>query len=179
MDAPKSSKQPTAGELQIWREAMTQLRHLADDFNRTFHFQIGVHVVLLIAICFIMRFHAIDGGSVFLLLVLILAGIVIGLVGHYVMERQRIYYLQMLAKKSLFEEDFGFYESRFAESSTDFALPWRLTAQVIADIRKDLDAWVKRSVRGPGTIARWQFVALEVLLAIYGVILVMLAIVKS
>ena len=178
MDTPKPTKQPTEAELQIWREALAQLRHLADDFNRTFYLLVAAHVIMLISICAIMRFHPVDAGSVFLIILLVSVGAAVGYVGHYMLQRQRIYYLQMLAKKSLFEEEFGLYGSKFANCTTDFALPWRLTPQVVAEIRTDFDAWVNKSIRSKGTIARWQFVLLELLLGIYGVILVMLVVVK-
>ena len=91
-------------------------------------------------------------------------GMCIALAGRYLFKRYRVYYLQMLAKKTLIEEQLGCYKDRIAGSSLDLAFPWRLTPDVASQIRSEPDAWVTKSVRAPGTMARIQFWILEAFL---------------
>src|SRR6185295_3513175 len=95
------------------------------------------------------------------------AGIALTLAGRFMLRRHRIYYLEMLAKKSLLEMQLGFYEKKFAGSDVDFALPWRLKPEVVTEISKNFDGWVQKSIRSRGTMARAYFLIYEALIAIY------------
>jgi hypothetical protein len=159
--------------LELWREAMQQLRHLNDDVWKTFALYLSLNIPLLLVIIALLACapHFI-GGFVALLTVLIaLAGLLLTVAGHYLFKRHRIYYLQMLAKKTLLEMDLGLYESRLANSQMDLAFPWRLTPEVAAEIARDPATWINKSVRSPGTMARIQFWILEAVLATYSIVL--------
>ncbi len=78
----------------------------------------------------------------------------------------------MLAKKSLIEDELGFYRSKLARSEMDLAFPWRLTPEVVAEIKQDPEAWIQKMVRAKGTIALWQFLIYEVLIGLYAVVFV-------
>ena len=54
---------------------------------------------------------------------LILLGIGVTFTGRYLLRRNRVYYLEMLLKKTLVEYEFGFYDAKFSGSNTDLAFP--------------------------------------------------------
>jgi hypothetical protein len=109
-----------------------------------------------------------------ILAVLASLGIASTVVGRYLLKRNRVYYLEMLLKKTLLEDEFGFYSVKFSETNSDLAFPWRLRPETISELKQSPEQWVKRQVRGPGTIARWLFVTLETLVGIYLVLLAVL-----
>ena len=96
----------------------------------------------------------------------ILAALGIAFIGRYILKRNRIYYLQMLARKSLLEDELGFYTSKFSSTEIDLAFPWRLAPEVVSEIKKDLDAWVQKSIRPDGSIARWLFIIYETFIGV-------------
>jgi hypothetical protein len=98
-------------------------------------------------------------------------GAALTLTARYILKRHRIYYLQMLAKKSLIEDELGFYRTKLAGSETDLAFPWRVTPEVVVEIKQNAEAWVQKMIRPKGTIALWQFVIYEVLIGLYAAVL--------
>ena len=80
----------------------------------------------------------------------------------------------MLAKKSLLENELGFYAAKFSGTEIDLAFPWRLAPEIVAEIKKDLEAWVKKSIRAKGMIALWQFLIYEVFIGVHIVALILL-----
>ena len=149
----------------MWREALAQLRHLSDDVWQGLRLFLSLDAVLIGMSAIVFQFgHSFPTSRYYLLLVVIsLLGIGLTLSGRFILQRHRVYYLQMLARKSLLESDLGFYESTFKDSPADLAFPWRLAPEVVSEIRRDPEAWVRKSMRAPGTIARHQFLIYEVL----------------
>lgn len=149
----------------MWREALAQLRHLSNDVWRGLALFMSLDALLVgLSILLLQSGHAFPSVRPCVVLAVIsVLGLGLTFSGRFILQRHRVYYLQMLAKKSLLESDLGFYESRFKDSSADLAFPWRLAPEVVAEIRRDPEAWVRKSMRGPGTIARYQFLIYEVL----------------
>jgi hypothetical protein len=98
-------------------------------------------------------------------------GVALTLAARFMLRRHRIYYLEMLAKKSLLEMQLGFYDRKFTGSDVDFAFPWRLKPEVVREIAKDFDVWVQKSVRSKGTMVRVYFLMYESTLGIYATLL--------
>jgi hypothetical protein len=157
-----------AGEFALWREAMAHLRHLSDDLWKGMRLFLPLNGLLLAMIVALLAFQAPSRRRMILVILISIIGILLTLAARYLLKRHRIYYLQMLAKKSLLDEGLGLYQAKFAGSETDLVLPWRLSPEVVAEIKSDLEAWVRKSVRGPATMARVQFLIYEGLLACYG-----------
>ncbi len=158
-------------DMMLWRETLAHLRHLSEDVwngMKLFLVWDGFMLLSLILLFSIGRRESLIGWLIGLLSV---SGVLLTLIGRYVLKRHRVYYLQMLAKKSLLEEELGFYRAKFKGSDIDLAFPWRLAPEVVAEIRGDFDAWVQKSIRAPGTIARFQFLIYE---ALVGLFLIML-----
>src|SRR4051794_21671680 len=116
----------TDSQVQIWREVMTQLRHLSDDVFKSVALFTGINLVILCG-----EFAAMTGACrihrlIWVCIVIALCGITVTLAARFMLKRHRIYYLEMLVKKSLLEKELGLYERRLAGSAVDWALPWRL-----------------------------------------------------
>ncbi len=143
---------------------MEHLRHLSDDVFKSVALFLGMNALMLGALIF---FCVMDpnglGGAVVCLL-----GVFLTLGGRFMLKRHRIYYLEMLAKKSLLEKELGFYDRTLAGSKVDLALPWRLKPEVVAEIAQNCDPWIQKSIRPKGTMARVYFLIYETLLVIYG-----------
>src|SRR5262252_9053892 len=88
-------------DVQVWREAMTQLRHLSNDVWKGLALFLGLNAFLLTWVAgvlgpaYVNRWRACFG------LLLCALGVLLTLAGRWVLLRHRIYYLQMLAKKTL------------------------------------------------------------------------------
>lgn len=164
---PRSMELDKSG-IEIWRESLAHLRYLSDEVWKRFQLFLWLDLILFLLAASAWR-HSI-GGCLFL----ILGALGVACVGRYILKRNRIYYLQMLAKKSLLEDELGFYTTKFSSTEIDLAFPWRLAPEVVSEIKKDLEAWVKKSMRAQGTIALWQFVIYEAFIAIYVVALILL-----
>ncbi len=143
---------------------MEHLRHLSDDVFKSVALFLGMNALTLGAVIFlaVMELNGLGGAVVCLL------GVFLTLGGRFMLKRHRIYYLEMLAKKSLLEKELGFYDRMLAGSKVDLALPWRLKPEVVAEIAQNCDAWIQKSIRPKGTMARVYFLIYETLLVIYG-----------
>jgi hypothetical protein len=152
---------------QVWHEAMAHLRHLSDDVWKSFRLFLtldGFIITLSVARLWIGLWTPDKSLE---LVTLALIGAVLTLSGRYLLKRHRVYYLQMLARKSLIEKDLGFYSTNLSDTTTDLAFPWRLSPEVVSMIQQDFDGWVKRAIRSKGTIARVQFWIYDGLLAAF------------
>lgn len=147
-------------KLEIWRESLAHLRHLSDEVAKRFQFYLWLNLVLFLSAIGSSRYTKVFS------LIFLLAALSVAVVARHILKRNRIYYLQMLAKKSLIEDELGFYATKFSGTEIDFAFPWRLAPEVVAEIKKDLEAWVQKSVRADGTIALWQFVIYEMFIGL-------------
>jgi len=130
------------------------------------------------AVIFALGIAAVDGPfrEPIAITIMLLLGMGFAVTGRYILRRNRVYYLQMLLKKTLLEAEFGFYEVKFSGSDSDLAFPWRLKPDAIAELKTKPDEWVERQIRGPGTVARWLFVMFETIIVIYSLLLVLLLI---
>jgi hypothetical protein len=163
-------RSPSEADLHLWREAMTHLRHLSDDVFKSVVFFVTVNLALLGGIVYVTFVSGVaKGGSICIAGCLV--GIALTVAARFLLRRHRIYYLEMLAKKSLLEMELGFYDRKFAGTEVDFAIPWRLKPEVVRDIAEDFDGWVQRSIRSKGTMVRIYFLFYEALIAIYAILI--------
>jgi hypothetical protein len=163
-----------ANRVQIWREALEHLRHLSDEVWKVFKCFMVINGFLLVLVTAFAMAGADSSPGMIILAVLAVLGVASIIVGRYLLKRNRVYYLEMLLKKTLLEDEFGFYSVKFNGTNSDLAFPWRLRPETISELKQSPEEWVKRQVRGPGTIARWLFVTLETVMGVYLVILAVL-----
>ena len=153
--------------LAIWREALAHLRHLSDDVWKGLRLFLSLNSILLIIITGLLVLLPLNRGIGFLLALLSIAGALLTLAARFILKRHRIYYLQMLAKKSLLEDELGFYRTKIAGTESDLAFPWRLAPEVVAEIKQNCEAWIQKSIRAKGTIARAQSLIYETLIGLH------------
>src|SRR5438477_704220 len=103
-------------DLQLWREAMMHLRHLSDDVFKSVALFMALNCVLLGAMIISARTQMPLSRANWLCAVASGLGIALTLAARFMLRRHRIYYLEMLAKKSLIEMQFGFYGRKFTGS---------------------------------------------------------------
>lgn len=163
---------PDEMRIEIWREAMAHLRHLSDDVWNGLKLFLVLNGFIFVSIFGILAVHSLGKLTAAFVFILCVAGISLTLAARYILKRHRIYYLQMLAKKSLLETELGFYETNLSGSQTDLAFPWRLTPEVVAEIKANSEAWIQKSIRAKGTIAQFQFLIYEMLIGLYCCVLV-------
>ena len=162
----------TNSQIALWREALTHLRHLSDDVWKVLKLFLTLNAILLIIIIGLLVFLPSNRSIGFLLALVSIAGALLTLAARFILKRHRIYYLQMLAKKSLLEDEFGFYAIKLAGNKNDLAFPWRLTPEVVTEVKQNSEAWIEKSIRAKGTIARVQFLIYEVLVGFYAFVLI-------
>ncbi|MDB6125917.1 MAG: hypothetical protein JWQ71_4910 [Pedosphaera sp.] len=154
-------------KVQIWREAMAHLRHLSDDVLNGMKFFLTMNGFVIILFITFMVLH-----SALVLFLIAALGLSLTMVARYILKRNRVYYLQMLMKKTLLEKELGFYDVKFSGTQVDLVLPWRLTPETVTVIKEDPEKWVTAQIRSPGTIARWLFLIYEVLMGVYVLLLI-------
>ena len=159
-----SSLSPEA-RIQIWRETIAHLRYLNDEVWKRFQFFLLVDLVILV-VTFGMFWARPRFYPAFAILFVAL-GVVLTLAARYILKRNRIYYLQMLLKKTLLEKEAGFYEMKLAQSETDLAFPWRLSPEIFEMLQKNPGQWTEQNIDAPKTIARRLFQVYEVVLGLY------------
>jgi hypothetical protein len=160
-----ANTRPPPDDLVLWQEAMAQLRHLSEDVNRNVRLFLPLNLALLLAMVLLAAWAPSPRAALMLALLAIL-GIPLNLAARYLLKRHRVYYLQILAKKSLLDDRLGLYQKRFAGTSFDMVLPWRLPPEVAQQIKADPEAWIHKSIRGPNTMARVFFLVYEICLVL-------------
>jgi hypothetical protein len=164
---PQATELSKAEHLELWREAMAQLRYLNDEVWKRFQFFVWVEFVLLLLAGGSMARNAAIPTFTFLLI-----GLFVGIAARYILRRNRVYYLQMLAKKTLLDDALGLHSVQFESTQVDHAFPWRLGPEGVQKIKADHDGWIEGSVRPKGTIARLLFWILEIFILLNVVALI-------
>jgi hypothetical protein len=153
--------------IQIWREALAHLRYLSDEVWNGFKTFVYFDAIILAVITVLLFLSPPSAEKMILLAVLSVLGVGLSLIAWHVLKRNRVYYLQMLLKKTLLEDEFGFYQVKFSGSETDLAFPWRLAPETIAELKAKPTEWIARQVCGAGTIARWLFAIRGTITGVY------------
>jgi hypothetical protein len=160
--------------VNIWREAMNQLRRLSDDVWNSLRFFLSFNGILIGAALAIFKIQKFDSNTAVVLGSLSIFGFLITLAARMILTRQRDYYNQMLLKKSLIEDELGFYQATV--SGTDLSFPWKVEADDLSAIRNAASLWIREQKRRKGSITRLLFIIYETLIAFYLIGLVVLII---
>ena len=171
MDLNELAPSPEA-KIALWRETLAQLRHLSDDVWRGFKCFTMLNLAVVLAIIFLFAQPLFGKFLAVLAIILSILGVMLTVVARYILKRHRNYYLQMLAKKALVEDELGFYDIKLDQGNTDLAFPWRLAPEIVAEIKQDAAAWIQKALRGKKTITFAQFLIYDFLLVLYFVAIV-------
>src|SRR4029077_341641 len=104
----------SAVSVEHWREAMAHLRHLSDDVWTGLKVFLTANVAIALMLMVIGVFSESRLFTIVMLILLSLLGVYLTLTARYVLKRHRVYYLQMLVKKSLIEHELLFYQTKLA-----------------------------------------------------------------
>jgi hypothetical protein len=151
--------------VHVWREAMAQLRRLSDDVWNGLRFFLSLNGALIAASVAVIQLQNLDKRTAVILAVLAFLGFLVTLLARAIMTKQRDYYLQMLLKKSLLEEEMGFYRMKL--SGTDLSFPWRVDPEYLTDLEERPSNWVQERRRGKRTVSRLLFIVYDALILLY------------
>src|SRR3954471_10514427 len=98
----------------VWRESLSHLRHLSNDVTKCWTLFLTLNSAITLSISITLLFAPPSRLKPWIAVGLCVAGLSIALAGRYLFKRHRVYYLQMLAKKTLLEEQLGCYAERVA-----------------------------------------------------------------
>jgi hypothetical protein len=161
---------------ELWREILYQLRQLSTDVWNGVRFFVTVNVVVLGGIATVANGQARGWTTAILLASLAVVGTLFTLVAREILKKQREYYLQVLVKKALFEEEIGLYDVTLSGVDIDLSLPWGIAKSEVQAMKRDHSGWRSSRRRATGTITRHLFHVYEGMLVIYGLVLVYVAI---
>lgn len=161
---------------ELWREILYQLRQLSTDVWNGVRFFVTVNVVILGGMAAVANQQPRGWATAILLVSLTLLGSLFTLVARAILEKQREYYLQVLVKKVLFEEEVGLYDVTLSGVGIDLSLPWTIGREEVQAIKADHSRWRSARKRARGTITRHLFHVYEGMLVVYGLVLVAVAV---
>lgn len=144
-----------ANSIDLWREAMAQLRQLHSDVWNGVRFFLTINGIILASM---IALFGLGSSLTIALLVLVLAGV--GLffswVGIKILGHHRRFYTGMLLRKTLLEKELGFYD--VCLHGVDMAFPWSVDGKYVQHLIANADEWQKEQARRRGTISRllWQ-----------------------
>ncbi len=156
-------------EINLWREAMAQLRQLHGDVWNGVRFFLTVNGIIIAAVFGIARLEESDIPSGVLLAVLAILGFLITLVARIILAKHRDYYLGILLRKTIIERELGFYDQKIC--CVDLVFPWKVDKQFVGSLVDNPSAWLADQKRRKGTITRLLFLVYEGVLVIHGIIL--------
>jgi len=154
-----------ANALNLWREAMAQIRQLHGDVWNGVRFFLTVNGIIVAAIIAIFRLdRTLPMGIIIAILAII--GLFLTLIAINILGKHREYYLGMLLRKTLLEKELGYYDVHIR--GVDLSFPWSVDVQYIDDMALDPNKWKKEQRFRKGTISRllwltyWLFVAIYI-----------------
>jgi hypothetical protein len=118
--------------------------------------------------------------SVIIFLLLSVFGIITNYFGINIIRKQREYYMELLAKKALFEHHFKFYEK--VNFGIKPILPWSLNKKqldkIICANSEKLKQWIDKNVFPPGSISQKFYTMFLLIYWFYGLFIAVFLIEK-
>jgi hypothetical protein len=151
--------------IDLWREALAQLRQLHGDVWNGVRFFLTVNGIIIAALFGLAQSESPTFLTGVLLSVLAFLGLFVTLVAHSILAKHRDYYLQMLLRKTLIEIQLGFYQQKVA--CIDLSFPWNVDKQSISSVLADPHRWLVAQKRRKGSITRSLFHVYEGVVAVY------------
>jgi len=160
------------GAIDIWREAMAQLRRLSDDIWNGIRFFFTLNAALIAGeLAFIKDAHSHPLNAI-VLAVLAFLGLMITSFARMILTKQRNHYSNMLARKTMIEKAVGFDEFRI--SSINLSFPWSIDTAEVESVETNVDQWVEDHRRKKGSITRRLYLVYDFLIVAYAVLLLLL-----
>ena len=163
--------------LNIWREAMAQLRRMSDDVWNGLRFFLSFNGILIAAAVAVFRIKNLDWTAANILAFLSFCGLGITFLARRVLVKHRDNYSKMLMKKTIIEDELGFYHRKLPGlAKIDLCFPWRVEPQYLPQMKDDPLQWLEDFRRGRNTVTRHLFLVYETLILLYFVALVLITV---
>ena len=156
--------------LNVWREAMTQMRQLHNDVWNGVRFFLTVISVLIAGIFATAKDAKANAIAGALLGILALLGIAFSIVALTILKKHRHFYTEMLLRKTFLERELGFYETEI--SGYDLSFPWKVDRQFVPHLVSDPDQWVTEHRFRKGTVSRLLLHVYCGVIALFAVVIV-------
>lgn len=165
----KNLSDPYKGALSVWREAMAQLRQMHNDVWNGVRFFLTLNGFIVAAIFAIFNLETILLTDV---AILILAGfgLFITITARSILKQHRIFYLDMLIRKTLLEEKLGFDEPHLY--GTDVCFRWKVDKGDIERIKEDPGKYIRDQIWKGGGITRTLRRTYWPIMILHGVVLI-------
>lgn len=151
--------------LDVWKESLSMLRQLHNDVWNGVRFFMTMNGILLAGLAGWSRTSSSTTNTAQLALIIAILGVVITLTARRILSGHRDYYLNMLVRKSLIEEELGFYARRLA--TVDMSFPWSIPQSDLVNVKADTEAWLRAQRTKKGTITRLLFRSYEGVVVIW------------
>lgn len=158
-----------ANSVNLWREAMAQLRQLHGDVWNGVRFFLTVNGIVIAATFGIGKSQDKDVLTGVMIASLALVGLFLTIIARSILAKHRDYYLAMLVRKTLIEREFGFYDQGLTGIHMSF--PWNVDKQFLDCLASNPSHWLSEQKRRSGTITRLLFLVYEVVIGIHLLIL--------
>jgi hypothetical protein len=157
-------------KLNLWREAMSQLRQLHGDVWNGVRFFLTVNGIIIAALFAVVTCYLTSEASVkvYMLMgtvgIVAVGGLLLTIIAVKILKKHRTYYLNMLLVKTLLEKELGFYEINY--QGIELAFPWKIDKEFNDIELQRPDRWLIRQMWRSGTISRllwltyWSFIVL-------------------
>lgn len=151
--------------LDIWKESLSMLRQLNNDVWNGVRFFMTMNGILLAGLAAWSRMPHSSASTPLVAFAVAGLGFAVTLTARRILSKHRDYYLNMLVRKSLIEEELGFYSRRLA--GVDMSFPWSIPQPFLSEVRANPEAWVRAQRSRPGTISRLLFRAYDSVVIIW------------
>jgi hypothetical protein len=158
-----------ASTVNLWREAMAQLRQLHGDVWNGGRFFLTVNGIVIAATFGIAKIQDKDALTGVMIASLAVVGLIVMFIARSILAKHRDYYLAMLLRKTLIEREFGFYDQDLAGIHMSF--PWNVDKQFLDCLASNPSQWLSEQKRRRGTITRLLFLVYEGVIGIHVLIL--------
>lgn len=159
-----------SSKFNMWREAMAQTRQLHNDVWKGVRFFLTVNGVLIAAIFTMAKLEAKRCLTCILLSILAFIGIVFVIIALKILKKQRRNYTEMLLRKTLIENELGFYNCNVPNSGQSFTFPWKVDRQYVSNLMENPENWLNKHQCRKNTISRLIFQIYYGLIVLYGII---------
>lgn len=176
----KHPQVPTSGEfrewadsiprnvLDIWREALSNLRAMSADVWNGVRFFLTVNAAVLAGIVALYRTEHLQIPTNPAIAFLAIIGMAVTVVARGIFFRQRFYYVQMLARKILLDKELGFRDHKVG--ALDLSFPWSVDDKSIELLQTKPDDWIQDQLLPKSSIRRRLLHTYDGLLIVYTVI---------
>ncbi|MFX0172728.1 MAG: hypothetical protein ACFE9L_12495 [Candidatus Hodarchaeota archaeon] len=161
-----------SNSLNIWREAMAQLRHINNDIWNSVRFFLIVNGVVIAALFSVFK---LDWTSEQSIIIALIAGIGGGLtlIAIIILYKHRRHYVEMLFLKTLIEDKLDFYKKfHFPELEANLSFPWKVPFKYLNYLKKFPEIWKSKHKFRRVSVSQFLLIMYWLIFILYAVIII-------